>query len=127
MFYKEIDGELFGAEVINLPDGSVISAKNQFNNYGWVWLDIPPVMPKLYGLGVVIPENYRWVFVDGKFVVDELEVPLINDTVDIGYFMWQALRNRLDSGAHDFLKRALMPLWNYVKEQVEQNNLVTIQ
>jgi hypothetical protein len=82
--------------------------------------------PTLYGLGVVIPEQYLWVFPDNKFILEGIEIPLTNGAVDIAYFQWQAFRDCLDNGNHEYLKRALMPLWDYVAEQVENQNFVQI-
>jgi len=82
--------------------------------------------PTLYGLGVVIPEQFIWVFPENKFILEGFEVPLTNGAVDIAYFQWQAFRDCLDNGNHDYLKRALMPLWDYVAEQVENQNFVEI-
>jgi hypothetical protein len=82
--------------------------------------------PALYGLGVVIPDTFIWVFPDNKFVLEGFEIPLTNGAVDISYFQWQAFRDCLDNGNHDYLKRALMPLWDYVAEQVENQNFVII-
>jgi hypothetical protein len=82
--------------------------------------------PTLYGLGVVIPDTFIWVFPDNKFILEGFEIPLTNGAVDIAYFQWQAFRDCLDNGNHDYLKRALMPLWDYVAEQVENQNFVQI-
>ena len=82
--------------------------------------------PTLYGLGVVIPEQFIWVFPDNKFILEGFEIPLTNGAVDIAYFQWQAFRDCLDNGNHDYLKRALMPLWDYVAEQVEKQNFVQL-
>jgi hypothetical protein len=82
--------------------------------------------PTLYGLGVVIPDTFIWVFPDNKFILEGFEIPLANGAVDIAYFQWQAFRDCLDNGNHDYLKRALMGLWDYVAEQVEKQNFVQI-
>ena len=82
--------------------------------------------PTLYGLGVVIPEQFIWVFPENKFILEGFEIPLTNGAVDIAYFQWQAFRDCLDNGNHDYLKRALMPLWDYVAEQVENQNFVEL-
>jgi hypothetical protein len=82
--------------------------------------------PTLYGLGVVIPDTFIWVFPDNKFILEGFEIPLTNGAVDIAYFQWQAFRDCLDNGNHDYLKRALMPLWDYVAEQVEKQNFVQL-
>ena len=40
--------------------------------------------------------------------------------------MWSEFRAELDSGKYEDLKRALMPLWDYVELQVTNNNLVIL-
>jgi hypothetical protein len=82
--------------------------------------------PTLYGLGVVIPDKFLWVFPDNKFILEGFEIPLTNGAVDIAYFEWQAFRDCLDNGNHEYLKRALMPLWDYVKEQIELQNFIPL-
>jgi hypothetical protein len=82
--------------------------------------------PTLYGLGVVIPDQFIWVFPQNKFILEGFEIPLTNGAVDIAYFEWQAFRNCLDNGNHEYLKRALMPLWDYVGEQVELQNFIPL-
>jgi hypothetical protein len=87
-------------------------------------IDLTP--PTLYKLGVVIPDTFIWVFPDNKFILEGFEIPLTNGAVDIAYFQWQAFRDCLDNGNHDYLKRALMPLWDCVAEQVENQNFVQL-
>lgn len=87
-------------------------------------IDLTP--PTLYGLGVVIPDTFIWVFPENKFILEGFEIPLTHGAVDIAYFQWQAFRDCLDNGNHEYLKRALMPLWDYVAEQVENQNFVQI-
>jgi hypothetical protein len=82
--------------------------------------------PPLYGLGVVIPDQFIWVFPQNKFILEGFEIPLTNGAVDIAYFEWQAFRDCLDNGNHEYLKRALMPLWDYVGEQVELQNFIPL-
>jgi hypothetical protein len=82
--------------------------------------------PTLYGLGVVIPDKFLWVFPQNKFILEGFEIPLTNGAVDIAYFEWQAFRDCLDNGNHDFLKRALMKLWDYVGEQIELQNFIPL-
>jgi hypothetical protein len=88
-------------------------------------IDTTPPTP-LYGLGVVIPEQFIWVFPDNEFILEGFEIPLTNGAVDIAYFQWQAFRDCLDNGNHEYLKRALMGLWDYVAEQVENQNFVQL-
>jgi hypothetical protein len=82
--------------------------------------------PTLYGLGVVIPDTFIWVFPQNKFILEGFEIPLTNGAVDIAYFQWQAFRDCLDNGNHEYLKRALLPLWDYVAEQVEKQKFIQL-
>jgi len=88
--------------------------------------EIDTTPPTLYGLGVVIPEMFLWVFPDNKFILEGFEIPLTNGAVDIAYFQWQAFRDCLDNGNHEYLKRALKDLWDYVQEQVDNQNFVEL-
>ena len=86
--------------------------------------------PTLRPYAVVIPEVYQWAFPQDKFILGGFEIPLDthnNDkVVNIAYFMWSEFRSELDSGKYNDLKRALMPLWDYVELQVINNNLVVL-
>jgi hypothetical protein len=86
----------------------------------------PPLSP----YAVVIPEIYQWAFPENKFVLSGFEIPLDthnNDkVVNLAYFMWSEFRAELDSGNYEALKRSLMSLWDYVAEQVTNNNLVLV-
>jgi hypothetical protein len=86
--------------------------------------------PRLYPYAIEIPDIYLWVFPENKFVLNKFEIPLdtINGVkcVNLAYFNWVAFRDELDSGNYIYLKRALMPLWDYVAEQVENNNLIVL-
>jgi hypothetical protein len=83
----------------------------------------PP--PPTY-MGIEIPDKFLWVFPDNKFVLEGFEIPLQYGAVDLAYFQWQAFRDCLDNGNHEYLKRALMPLWDYVGEQVEKQNFIQL-
>jgi hypothetical protein len=83
----------------------------------------PP--PPTY-MGIEIPDKFLWVFPDNKFVLEGFEIPLQYGAVDLAYFQWQAFRDCLDNGNHEFLKRALMSLWDYVAEQVEKQNFIQL-
>ena len=83
----------------------------------------PP--PPTY-MGIEIPDKFLWVFPDNKFILEGFEIPLQYGAVDVAYFQWQAFRDCLDNGNHEFLKRALMGLWDYVAEQAEQQNFIQL-
>ncbi len=64
------------------------------------------------------------------FLTNPGEIPLDthnqDKVVNIAYFMWVEFRAELDSGKYEDLKRALMPLWDYVELQVNNQNLVVL-
>jgi hypothetical protein len=86
--------------------------------------------PTLTPYAVVIPEIYQWAFPQDKFILSGFEIPLDthnqDKVVNIAYFMWEEFRAELDSGNYVALKRSLMPLWDYVAEQVANNNLILV-
>ena len=86
----------------------------------------PPLSP----YAVVIPEIYQWAFPENKFVLSGFEIPLdtINGVkcVNLAYFNWQGFRDELDSGNHEYLKRSLMPLWDFVKLQVINQKFILV-
>ena len=79
--------------------------------------------PTLTPYAVIIPEVYQWAFPDNKFILGGFEIPLdthnSDKVVNIAYFMWSEFRAELDSGKYEDLKRALMGLWDYVKEHAD--------
>jgi hypothetical protein len=83
----------------------------------------PP--PPTY-MGIEIPDKFLWVFPDNKFILEGFEIPLQYGAVDVAYFQWQAFRDCLDNGNHEFLKRALMKLWDYVAEQEKKQNFIQL-
>ena len=86
--------------------------------------------PTLTPYAVIIPEIYQWAFPQDKFILGGFEIPLdthnSDKVVNIAYFMWEEFRAELDSGKYNDLKRALMPLWDYVEMQVNNQNLVVL-
>jgi hypothetical protein len=86
--------------------------------------------PTLTLYAVVIPEIYQWAFPQDKFILSGFEIPLDthnqDKVVNIAYFMWEEFRTELDSGKYEDLKRALMPLWDYVELQVSNQNLIVL-
>ena len=102
------------------------STAEEFDIYAPIDFTPPSLMP----YAVEIPEIYQWAFPQDKFMLGFFEIPL--DTlgqikvVNLAYFNWVEFRAELDSGKYTDLKRALMPLWDYVALQVENNNIVAL-
>ena len=86
--------------------------------------------PTLSPYAVEIPEIYQWAFPEDMFVLSGFIIPLdtyqSTKVVNLSYFQWAEFRAELDSGNYEALKRSLMPLWDYVAEQVTNNNIIVL-
>lgn len=87
--------------------------------------------PQMSGYGVVIPSQFEWVFKNDKFTIGDFVVNFnrVNNqlVVDIAYLEWQAFKDELDAPQNKTVKESLEDIWDYVKEQVDKNNLVQIK
>jgi len=79
---------------------------------------------------VEIPTIYQWAFPEDKFILSGFIIPLDSyqnlKVVNLAYFEWAEFRAELDSGNYEALKRSLMPLWDYVAEQVAIGNVIVL-
>lgn len=83
----------------------------------------------------VLPE-FLGVFKDNKFVFGKYEFPLYDiegkKCVNTAHFGWQQFKNDLDERMpdgtfrHQALKDVLMPLWDNLALQVENNNFIIV-
>ena len=131
VFRRKHDGVLFGNEInLGLDFSTGVERQDLAEYYEEIRNPELPIPPPLSPYAVVIPEIYQWAFPENKFVLSGFEIPLDthnNDkVVNLAYFMWSEFRAELDSGNYEALKRALMPLWDYVELQVINNNLVIL-
>jgi hypothetical protein len=131
VFKRKHDGFIFGNEIKLGKDFSTgVERDDLAEYYEEVRSPDAPELPQLSPYAVIIPEIYQWAFPENKFVLSGFEIPLDthnNDkVVNLAYFMWTEFRAELDSGNYVALKRALMPLWDYVAEQVTNNNLIVL-
>jgi hypothetical protein len=128
----------------SLPNGSYFISAEEISAYQGVefaWIKDLPLIdyttempnttpPDLMPYAVEIPQIYQWAFPEDLFILSGFEIPLdtIGSTkvVNLAYFNWVEFRAELDSGKYTDLKRALMPLWDYVAEQVTNNNIVVL-
>jgi len=128
-------GENYATKTTPTNKGYWLQIVNGYNNYftkdeinssvEYTPKDLTTPPPPTY-MGIEIPDKFLWVFPDNKFVLEGFEIPLQYGAVDLAYFQWQAFRDCLDNGNHEFLKRALMSLWDYVGEQVEKQNFIQL-
>jgi len=131
VFKRKHDGFIFGNEIKLGKDYSTgVERDDLAEYYEEVRSPEAPELPTLSPYAVVIPDIYQWAFPENKFVLSGFEIPLdthnSDKVVNLAYFMWSEFRAELDSGNYVSLKRALMPLWDYVELQVINNNLVIL-
>jgi hypothetical protein len=131
VFRRIHDGFIMGNEIVLGMDYSTgVERQDLPEYYEEIMPPDAPQPPPMTDLGVVIPEIYLWVFPENRFILDEYEIPLQQvtegDAVDIAYFMWPEFRQHLDNGNNEYLKRALMPIWDYVAEQIDNHNFVQL-
>lgn len=98
--------------------------------------DVDATPPTLLPYAVEIPLEYSLPFRNGVFKLNAFEVPLddYQDTkvVNLAYFEWKEFRAELDTKdangnfVYQALKDSLMDLWDYVKLQVINQNLVLV-
>jgi hypothetical protein len=128
IFKRKHDSVLFGNEInLGLDFSTGVERQDLAEYYEEIRNPELPIPPPLSPYAVVIPEIYQWAFPENKFVLSGFEIPLdthnSDKVVNLAYFMWTEFRAELDSGNYEALKRALMPLWDYVELQVINNNL----
>jgi hypothetical protein len=46
--------------------------------------------------------------------------------VDVAYLQWPNFQNELDKPVNEAVKRHMMPIWDYVAEQIDNNNFVQL-
>jgi hypothetical protein len=84
--------------------------------------------PTLYGLGVVIPEHFIWVFPDNKFILEGFEIPLTTKEnyliIDKAYIEWDSFREELKNTEKESAYKIINIIFNYLDEQVKNNNII---
>jgi hypothetical protein len=127
LFKRIHDGFIMGNEIVLGKDYSTgVEREDLPEYYEEVQDPDAPTPPPPTYMGIEIPDNFLWVFPDNKFILEGFEIPLQYGAVDVAYFKWQAFRDCLDNGNHEFLKRALMSLWDYVQEQVDKKRFIKL-
>jgi len=91
-------------------------------------IDTTPPAPT--NKGVIIPEKYSWVFTNNRFELNNFVVEfqtVDNDLViDTSYIFWEAFRNELDKPENITVKASLMPVWDYVVQQIIIDNTIDL-
>jgi hypothetical protein len=91
-------------------------------------IDLTP--PTLYGLGVVIPEQYLWAFPNDKFILHGtgFEIPIANTehgkAVDAAYLLWRAFLDEIWKPEHKTIFEVLEKVWLYLEKEADAENFV---
>ena len=118
-------------------ENSLIEFPEIFENLTYETIELEPKVfqidftpPTLNPYAVEIPTIYQWAFPEDMFVLSGFIIPLdtyqSTKVVNLSYFQWAEFRAELDSVNYEALKRSLMPLWDYVAEQVTNNNIIVL-
>jgi len=118
-------------------ENALIEFPEIFENLSYQIIELEPKVflvdftpPTLSPYAVEIPTIYQWAFPEDKFILSGFIIPLDNyqstKVVNLAYFEWAEFRAELDSGNYEALKRSLMPLWDYVAEQVAIGNVIVL-
>jgi hypothetical protein len=130
-----LSGEYIGKFATS--ENSLVEFPEIFENLTYETIDLDSKVfqvdytaPSLLPYAVEIPEIYQWAFPEDMFILSGFIIPLDNyqsiKVVNLAYFQWLEFRAELDSGNYEDLKRALMPLWDYVALQVTNNNIIVL-
>jgi len=91
-------------------------------------IDTTPPTPT--NKGVIIPEKYSWVFTNNRFELNNfvVEFKTVDNelVVDTSYIFWEAFKNELDKPENITVKDSLMPVWDYVVQQIIIDNTIDL-
>jgi hypothetical protein len=86
--------------------------------------------PTLYGLGVVIPEQYLWAFPNDKFILHGtgFEIPIVDTehgkAVDVAYLQWKAFLDEIWKPEHKTIFEVLEKVWLYLEKEADAENFI---
>jgi hypothetical protein len=93
-----------------------------------IFAPVDKTPPTMSGLKVEIPSYWEVFFPDDTFILNGFIVQLerINGAlaVDIAYLQWANFQAELDKPSNEAVKRHMMPIWDYVIEQINNNNFI---
>jgi len=131
LFKRIHDGFIMGNEIVLGKDYSTGVERDDLPEYYEEVQDPEaPVSPTPTNKGVIIPEKYSWVFTNNRFELNNFVVEfqtVDNDlVVDTSYIFWEAFRNELDKPENITVKASLMPVWDYVVQQIMIDNTIDL-
>jgi hypothetical protein len=86
--------------------------------------------PTIYGLGVVIPEQYLWAFPNDKFILHGtgFEIPIVDTehgkAVDVAYLQWPAFLDEIWKPEHKTIFEVLEKVWLYLEKEADAENFI---
>lgn len=92
--------------------------------------EIDTTPPQLYGLGVVIPDQFIWVFPNDKFILHGtgFEIPIVDTehgkAVDVAYLLWRAFLDEIWKPEHKTIFEVLEKVWLYLEKEADAKNFI---
>jgi hypothetical protein len=131
VFRRIHDGFIMGNEIVLGKDYSTgIEREDLPEYYEEVLSPDAPTPPTPTNKGVIIPEKYSWVFTNNRFELNNfvVEFQTVNNelVVDTSYIFWEAFKNELDKLENITVKDSLMPVWDYVIQQIIIDNTIDL-
>jgi hypothetical protein len=95
-----------------------------------IFAPVDKTPPPMSGFLVAIPDYWEVFFPEDKFIINGFVVELERIdgilAVDVAYLQWTNFQNELDKPVNEAVKRHMMPIWDYVAEQVDNQNFVQL-
>jgi hypothetical protein len=131
LFKRIHDGFIMGNEIVLGKDYSTGKEREDLPEYYEEVQDPDaPTPPTPTNKGVIIAEKYSWVFTNNRFELNNFVVEfqtVDNDLViDTSYIFWEAFKNELDKPENITVKASLMPVWDYVVQQIIIDNTIDL-
>jgi hypothetical protein len=131
VFRRIHDGFIMGNEIVLGKDYSTgIERDDLPEYYEEVLSPDAPTLPTPTNKGVIIPEKYSWVFKNNRFELNNfvVEFQTVDNelVVDTSYIFWEAFKTELDKPENITVKDSLMPVWDYVIQQIIIDNTIDL-
>jgi hypothetical protein len=131
VFRRIHDGFIMGNEIVLGKDYSTgIERDDLPEYYEEVLSPDAPTPPTPTNKGVIIPEKYSWVFKNNRFELNNfvVEFQTVDNelVVDTSYIFWEAFKTELDKPENITVKDSLMPVWDYVVQQIIIDNTIDL-
>jgi hypothetical protein len=131
VFKRIHDDFIMGNEIVLGKDYSTgIEREDLPEYYEEVLSPDAPIPPTPTYKGVIIPEKYSWVFTNNRFELNNfvVEFQTVDNelVVDTSCIFWEAFKTELDKPENITVKASLIPVWDYVVQQIIIDNTIDL-